>query len=108
MNTINTSTGYSPFQLHLGCSPRMLPPLIHNAKTPTEPEHQLVAKMMCNLQVNVMEAQDNLLASKAAQATTANKHHGPPMMLHTGDHVMLATKHCWWEYIQKGDKRVAK
>ena len=27
MNTVNASTGYSPFQLHLGRSPRLIPPL---------------------------------------------------------------------------------
>ena len=27
MNSVNASTGFSPFQLHIGCSPRTLPPL---------------------------------------------------------------------------------
>src|SRR6202000_282528 len=31
MNTINKSTGYSPFQLRMGRSPRILPPLIPDA-----------------------------------------------------------------------------
>jgi hypothetical protein len=28
MNTINASTGFSPFQLRLGRSPRIIPPII--------------------------------------------------------------------------------
>ena len=28
MNTINASTGFSGFQLHLGCSPRVIPPIV--------------------------------------------------------------------------------
>ena len=39
MNTINKSTGFSPFQLHLGHSPRVLPPFITTtevAKTPIQ------------------------------------------------------------------------
>jgi hypothetical protein len=55
-----------------------------------------------------MEAQDNLLAAKASQATQVNKHRSPALDLHVGDKVMLSTKHRRCEYMQKGDKRVAK
>jgi hypothetical protein len=30
MNSLNTSTGTSPFQLHIGRSPRIIPPLQHS------------------------------------------------------------------------------
>jgi hypothetical protein len=30
MNTVNKSTGYSPFQIWMGRSPRILPPLIQD------------------------------------------------------------------------------
>jgi len=40
MNSINKLTGFSPFQLHMGRSPRILPPLIPSvppvAQTPLE------------------------------------------------------------------------
>ena len=29
MNTVNKSTGYTPFQLHFGCSPPILPPIFN-------------------------------------------------------------------------------
>ena len=28
MNTVNASTGFRPFQVKTGCSPRLIPPLI--------------------------------------------------------------------------------
>lgn len=109
MNTINASTGFSPFQLHIGRSPRVLPPLVDNANTPTEePDEERARKVLTDLQLNVLEAQDNLLMAKAAQATNTNKHRSAELVLAKGDRVMLATKHRRREYIQKGDKRVAK
>jgi hypothetical protein len=48
-----------------------------------------------------MEAQDNLLAAKAAQATSVNKHCSTFPPLHIGNRVMLATKHRRGEYIQE-------
>lgn len=108
MNTINGSTGFSPFQLHLGRSPRMLPSLLPTTPVLQEPEHQRAHALLSQLTHDVMEAQDNLLLAKAAQATSVNKTRAPTIALQTGDRVMLATKHRRREYIQKGDKRVAK
>ena len=33
MNTVNASTGFTPFQLKTGCSPRLIPPLIPESPT---------------------------------------------------------------------------
>jgi hypothetical protein len=60
------------------------------------------------LQYNVMEAQDGLLAAKAPQATQVTKHRMPKLLLNVGDKVMLSTKHRCRKYMQKGDKHVAK
>jgi hypothetical protein len=109
MNTVNASTGYSPFQLHLGCSLRMLPALLPPTEVPWhEPEDVRAHGLLSRLQQDFMEVQDNLLSAKATQATTVNKSRAPSFTLHVGDCVMLATKHHRRDYIQKGDKRVAK
>lgn len=107
MNSINASTGTSPFQLHLGRSPRIIPPLAR--PTPNdEPEDQRARTLMTQLEHDVMEAQDNLLAAKASQATQVNKHRSPELDLRVGDKVMLSTKHRRRDYMQKNDNRVAK
>ncbi|KAG2737969.1 hypothetical protein P692DRAFT_201670893, partial [Suillus brevipes Sb2] len=108
MNTVNASTGFSPFQLHIGRSPRMLPPLVPSTGLPEETEDVRARALLSQLSNDVLEAQDNLLAAKAAQATNVNKHRAPSLTLQVGDRVMLATKHRRREYMQKGDKRVAK
>ncbi|KAG1813639.1 uncharacterized protein BJ212DRAFT_1301019 [Suillus subaureus] len=63
------STGFSPFQLHLGCSPCMLPPIVADPQLVDEPEDQRVRTTLSRLEQDIMEAQDNLLVAKAVQAT---------------------------------------
>ncbi|KAG1785105.1 uncharacterized protein HD556DRAFT_1215873, partial [Suillus plorans] len=108
MNTVNASSGYSPFQLHLGRVPRMLPPLIDCSPTKEEPEDVHALSLLKRLEMDVMNAQDNLLAAKAAQATSVNKSHSPELSLKISDKVLLATKHRRREYIQKNDKHITK
>ncbi|KAG2346922.1 hypothetical protein BDR05DRAFT_851875, partial [Suillus weaverae] len=75
MSTVNASTGFSSFQLHLGRQPRMLPPLVDNAvPCANESEEERATKLLSQLEHDLLEAQDNLLAAKAAQATQVNKH----------------------------------
>jgi hypothetical protein len=109
MNTVNTSTGYSPFQLHLGRQPRMLPPLMEDT-TPSVvgSEEERASRLLSQLKHDLLEAQDNLIAAKAAQATQTNKHRAKTIVFKIGDRVLLATKHRRREYMQKGDNRVAK
>ncbi|KAG2741810.1 hypothetical protein P692DRAFT_201657763, partial [Suillus brevipes Sb2] len=107
MNTLNASTGTSPFQLHIGRSPRIIPPL-ERGIVDDDSESQRARVLLTQLQYDVMEAQDSLLAAKAAQATQVNKHRTPELTLNVGDKVMLSTKHRRRDYMQKGDKRVAK
>lgn len=109
MNTRNDSTGFLPFQLHLGHSPKILPSLVEdNVPRTTESEEARARSLISKLEGDVMEVQDNLLAAKAAQATQVNKGWVPHLEFQTGDRVLLATKHRRREYMQKGDKRVAK
>lgn len=108
MNTVNASTGFSPFQLHTGRSPRLIPPLLDEpAGTDGDPEFD-AAKFISRLQDDVNEARDNLTMAKTTQATQANRHRGPEHTYAVDDLVMLSTFNRRREYMQTGDKRVGK
>ncbi|PIL28861.1 hypothetical protein GSI_08907 [Ganoderma sinense ZZ0214-1] len=111
MNTVNASTGFSPFQLHLGRSPRLIPPVV-NQPVPSSASDaevsELARSIIDALQTDIMEAQDNLLASKLAQASAANAHRAPERVYAEGDRVLLSTFHRRREYVRKRDGRTAK
>jgi hypothetical protein len=68
MRFVNASTGFSPFQLHIGRAPRMIPPLVDG------PECEFHAHaFLTRLDVNILEAQNNLSHAKAMQAYAANE-----------------------------------
>ncbi|KAI0081092.1 hypothetical protein K474DRAFT_1558712, partial [Panus rudis PR-1116 ss-1] len=107
MNTVNTSTRFSPFQLHIGRSPRLIPPLAAPPPDASPPElnaQQLLDAIECD----VLEAQDNLFLAKTAQAHYADKHRSPETVYSVGDMVLLSTFHRRREYLQRGQSRVAK
>ena len=81
--------------------PSDLPLTLHSASSRVE---EVISRI--NLDVN--EAQDNLIAAKAFQVHYANKSHGPEVVYGVGDRVMLSTFHQHREYRKKGDKRAAK
>ncbi|KAG2755655.1 hypothetical protein P692DRAFT_20717276 [Suillus brevipes Sb2] len=71
MSSINASIGMTPFQLHLGRNPHVLPPLDKQPAFPTVdnvPEDLLAHTLISQLEHDDMQAQDNLLAAKASQA----------------------------------------
>jgi len=107
MNTVNASTGFAPFQLHLGRSPRLLPPLVPLSQVSTT-EDCAAHAFMERLHMDVLEARDALLASKVSQAASKNKHRSLDPSYRVGDLVLLSTKHRRRDYMQKGDGRVAK
>jgi hypothetical protein len=108
MNTINASTGYTPFHLKSGHSPRILPPLVPSPGDASDSDTVTAMELVTQLQQDVMDAQDNLLAAKTRQAHYANQHRGDEDVFQVGDLVMLSTKNRRSEYKKKGKKRAAK
>ncbi|KAJ2921319.1 hypothetical protein H1R20_g15775, partial [Candolleomyces eurysporus] len=89
MNTVNASTGLTPFQLRLGRSPRIVPPAV---VTPGDTVEVQAADLMRLHELLVMEAQDNLLLAKINQAAHANAKRGESPIYSVGDMVMLSTR----------------
>lgn len=110
MNTINASTGHTPFQLKSGHSPRLIPPLTLHESDPDEDQTEQVSaiQIIDHIQRNVQGAQDALTAAKTRQAHHANAHRGPEDVYRLGDMVMLSTKNRRREYTKKNEKRSAK
>jgi len=111
MNTVNASSGYSGFQLRLGRSPRIIPPLVpytlgDNLHNTTEAER--AATLIRRLHNDVNDAKDNLLQAKVFQVHFANARRSPEDVLNIGDKVMLSTLHQRQEYKSKGEHRAAK
>ena len=111
MNTINKSTGFSPFQLRLGRSPRIIPPLLPasspdplNNSPPAISAHTLIER----LQHDVWEAQGNMIKAKVSQAQQANKHRSNEFPFKIGQRVRLSTLHQRRDYKSKDEKRVVK
>lgn len=107
MNTINTSTGFMPFQLRMGRSLQLIPPILPLPKD-TSQEDISARDIIRQLHDDVSEAQDNLLRAKISQSVEANKHRSLTFPFAIGSHVRLTTLHRRNEYKAKGEKRVAK
>jgi hypothetical protein len=69
----------------------MLPPLVEDA--PQGLKEEYTSKLLSQLKYDLFEAQDNLITTKAAQATQSNKHCAIIIIFKAGDHVLLVTKH---------------
>lgn len=104
MNTLNASTGYSGFQLKMGCSPCIVLPLIPAALAPGCPQEDINAACVIDkLLDDTAEAKDNLLQAKVAQASYANKGCKSDFDIVVGNRVMLSTFHHCRDY-KNGDK----
>ena len=90
MNTINKSTGFSPFQLRYCRSARVLPPLLPPPPNPSN-EYINAQAVMEEITTNVADARDNLLLAKITQAFHSNSSGGAMVSYKVGDKVMLST-----------------
>ena len=111
MNSMNASTGFSNFQLCLGHSPRIIPPIIPDGLTePISVSSESICTQIVidQLQTDVAEAKDNLLQAEMFQTHYANLNRSPKIPFSIGDKVMLSTLHCHQEFKKKGEKWAAK
>jgi hypothetical protein len=108
MNTVNKSTGFTPFQLRFGRSPRILPSFLPPADQPAAPAEESARDVIDQLQLDVLEAQDNLLRAKISQAAHANKGRILTFPFQVGQRVRLSTENRRREFKALGEKRVAK
>jgi hypothetical protein len=104
-NTINKSTGFSPFQLLTGRSPRMMPPITQTERKEGDTD---VHKLIDQINTDVAEAKDNLMLAKIFQADHANRKHGPEGVYKENDLVMLSTANRRKDYAMAGSGRSAK
>jgi hypothetical protein len=111
MNSVNASSGFSPFQLRLGRSPRLIPPIVPD-RLPIDlrksNEAEAAQDLLEKIANDEVEARDNILQAKVQQAHHANKRRGPENVFRVGEKVMLSTLHRRGEYKKKGEKRAAK
>lgn len=108
MNSINASTGYSGFQIRMGRSPRIIPPLVPGIVTEPPAEEKAAREIILQIEADITDAKDALLGVKILQAFYMNKSRGCEDSYTVGDKVMLATLHRCREY-KAGDKsRVTK
>lgn len=104
MNTVNASTGFTPFQLRMGRAPRLLPPITPHAAGDEPRARDIVDR----LRLDVAEAQDNLLQAKINQAYQANKHRKADFPFQVGGRALLSTLHRRRQFLKANEKRVAK
>jgi hypothetical protein len=107
MSSVNKSTGYAPFQLRFGRSPRILPPLFPNPPNPSQ-QHISAREVIENLQTDIADARDNLFLAKISQSHFANPKRSESPTYQIGDKVMLSTLHRRKDYKNKSQNRAAK
>jgi hypothetical protein len=106
MNTINTSTNFTLFQLRFGKSPRILPPLLTlNDTDKNEPTAREIIEQMLPLH---LEAKDNLLKAKIRQSQQENIHRSNKFPFKIGERMVLSMAHRRRTYKSGDEPHVAK
>jgi hypothetical protein len=90
MNILNSSTGFSPFQLQMRHSPHVIPPLIYTDLGVMDICASSVVERLC---LDVLEAKDNMLQAKISQFLTTNEHRSNDFPFRKGDCVVLSMLH---------------
>jgi hypothetical protein len=70
-STVNKSTSFLLFQLRLGCTPRILPPLVATAPT-AEGADSSAFEFLKSMHIDTLEAQDNLTQANILQSIQGN------------------------------------
>jgi hypothetical protein len=91
MNSVNASTSFSKFQIHMGHSPRAIPLLVQGVVSDDTSEDTAACSIIAQIENDICKAKDALLGAKIIQAFFANKSHGPEDHYVISDCVMLAT-----------------
>lgn len=107
MNTINKLTGYSPFQLKMGQSPRMILTLLPHEELIIL-EEETACNVVMRFIIDTLTTQNNLLQAKMQQAMQANKTQADDCQFKVGNHVLICTKNKKRLYKKKEQKRVEK
>ncbi|KAJ3780092.1 hypothetical protein GGU10DRAFT_240354, partial [Lentinula aff. detonsa] len=110
MNSVNSSTGLSMFQLRYGRSPRVIPPLVPASVTAThlDADSKEATSFLNHMAQIELEACDNLYCAKVLQCFHADKSRGPCEIFKVGNLVLLSTLHHRQAYKKAGELRVAK
>lgn len=110
MNSINASMGFFSFQLHIGRSLRLIPPLTASVSDPFNiaPAEHRARELLKQLQSDVATAHDNLTAAKINQTLAVNARRGTEIIYQLGNNVLLSTMHRRYNYMRKGDKWAVK
>ena len=106
LNTVNASTGFLGFQLKIGCSPRLILPILNLLPMELGGTKEAVdaASLIEQITVNVQDAKDAIAAAKISQAYYANAHHGVEDVFIISDLVMLSMFNHRCEYKKKKGK----
>ncbi|KIY61213.1 hypothetical protein CYLTODRAFT_330652, partial [Cylindrobasidium torrendii FP15055 ss-10] len=106
MNLVNASTGFSGFELLMGRSPRVLPPLVPlpaSGDRTVDIARATALDVVRQLELDTLQAADNLLEAKAGQAASANKSRASDWIIQVGDRVWLKTHRRRQDYIDKSE-----
>ncbi|GBE81436.1 reverse transcriptase-RNase H-integrase [Sparassis crispa] len=108
INSVNSSTSFSNFQICFGRAPRLIPPIVPNSSR-SSPGAELDAKNLIDrITLDINKAKDNLFQAKVQQAEYANHSRGKDDVFTVGDHVMMQTLHRRNEFKRKEEKRATQ
>ena len=96
MNTTNASTGFTPFQLRFGKSPRLLPPILQDSGNDSA-EERSAAQIIEQMKLFESMAQDNLLEPRLCRHTAQTS------SVHYNSHSASAIRLSYQPYINDGN-----